>query len=561
MNLCKENLLSTSMTSRNLRVWSTISFIALALLMPLCGCSRNNVRIHTIGDSTMADYEESTTQVRGWGEMFQQFVPQGAEVINHAIPGRSSKSFYDEGSWNNVKKQIRPGDFVFIQFAHNDEKANGEDDPQGRGTAPWSTYRHYLINYVAETRQLGAEPIFVQPIVRRYFSGNCITAKGRHNLSSDKVCDCSDTTLSYTAAMQSVANEFNVRVLDLTSKSCEIVEAYGPIESKKQIFVKADNTHTSAKGAAIFALATAEAFDTLNLWRGTIRRPTILTNPSQFDFGETFVNDTAWCSFDVIDLCDLSTVRPKYLLGSATIHAKVSPGFKIAHTFGAPLQDTLVIDNALSSNIICFFTPTSQGNIEGKIEFWSNDCGNKCRGSISLMGQGRDLKQKHDICLTMPTLRSPVSNDTLSVKLSTISGLKEEDGAFVPTEGFWPAEIDEVSNRYIQIRLTAGSKDIRINKISLKTSGSFCYRMACSLGNDFFQRATMGERHFCSHEAMTSDSYVMLRRIKAGKTLLIRIFPWSLGNCIYDTDDQTQPNSLLERFAVEDLVIEATAVE
>ena len=161
----------------------------------------------------------------------------------------------------------------------------------------------------------------------------------------------------------------------------------------------------------------------------------------------------------------------------------------------------------------------------------------------------------------MPTLRSPVSNDTLSVKLSTISGLKEEDGAFVPTEGFWPAEIDEVSNRYIQIRLTAGSKDIRINKISLKTSGSFCYRMACSLGNDFFQRATMGERHFCSHEAMTSDSYVMLRRIKAGKTLLIRIFPWSLGNCIYVTDDQTQPNSLLERFVVEDLVIEATAVE
>ena len=124
----------------------------------------------------MADYEESTTQVRGWGEMFQQFVPQGVEVINHAIPGRSSKSFYDEGSWNNVKKQIRPGDFVFIQFAHNDEKANGEDDPQGRGTAPWSTYRHYLINYVAETRQLGAEPIFVQPIVRRSFSGNCITA-------------------------------------------------------------------------------------------------------------------------------------------------------------------------------------------------------------------------------------------------------------------------------------------------------------------------------------------------------------------------------------------------
>ncbi|MEE1347416.1 MAG: hypothetical protein U0K36_05990, partial [Bacteroidales bacterium] len=145
-----------------------ITTLIIILLIAFSGCSSHKKRIHLIGDSTMADYEENVTQMRGWGEMFRLFVPEDIIVIDHAKPGRSSRSFYDEGRWNAVKQQIVEGDVVLIQFAHNDEKEQGKDGVDGRGTAPWSTYRSYLKKYINETRRLGATPILVQPIVRRY---------------------------------------------------------------------------------------------------------------------------------------------------------------------------------------------------------------------------------------------------------------------------------------------------------------------------------------------------------------------------------------------------------
>lgn len=85
-------------------------------------------KIHTIGDSTMATYSESTTVTRGWGQMFQQFFTGDITVNNRAKSGASSKSFYEESAyWQSVKKQIEPGDYVIISFAHNDEKNNGCD--------------------------------------------------------------------------------------------------------------------------------------------------------------------------------------------------------------------------------------------------------------------------------------------------------------------------------------------------------------------------------------------------------------------------------------------------
>ena len=86
------------------------------------------IKVHTIGDSTMATYDENTTVTRGWGQMFQQFFTGGLTVNNRAKSGASSKSFYEEVAyWQSVKTQIEPGDYVLIQFAHNDEKNDGMD--------------------------------------------------------------------------------------------------------------------------------------------------------------------------------------------------------------------------------------------------------------------------------------------------------------------------------------------------------------------------------------------------------------------------------------------------
>ena len=152
-----------------------IAAAAVAACTALCVQAR---KVHTIGDSTMATYDPNTTVTRGWGQMFQQFFKGDVTVNNRAKNGASSKSFYKESAyWQSVKKQIEPGDYVLIQFAHNDEKSNGCDGDElkayyqsigdeakanacdYRGTTASGTYKDYLRKYVEETRALGATPV------------------------------------------------------------------------------------------------------------------------------------------------------------------------------------------------------------------------------------------------------------------------------------------------------------------------------------------------------------------------------------------------------------------
>lgn len=159
----------------------------------LVSTSMMAIKVHTIGDSTMATYSESTTVTRGWGQMFQQFFTDAVTVNNRAKSGASSKSFYEEAAyWESVKKQIQPGDYVLIQFAHNDEKNDGMDGDEVkayyesigdqakadatdyRGTTASGTYKEYLRKYVEETRALGATPVLVGAICRKYFTGSTI---------------------------------------------------------------------------------------------------------------------------------------------------------------------------------------------------------------------------------------------------------------------------------------------------------------------------------------------------------------------------------------------------
>ena len=79
--------------------------------------------IHLVGDSTMADKPKLELPERGWGQLFRERVLPTARVENHAVNGRSTKSFIDEGRWQKVVDALKPGDWVIIQFGHNDEKS------------------------------------------------------------------------------------------------------------------------------------------------------------------------------------------------------------------------------------------------------------------------------------------------------------------------------------------------------------------------------------------------------------------------------------------------------
>ena len=214
------------------------------LLLTAVWLTASSFTIHLCGDSTMAEKDLSDGKPeRGWGMMFQNFLdPQAATVINYAQNGRSTKSFIDKGLWDKVYDAIRPGDYVFIEFGHNDAK---ESDPE-RYAAPWGAYQDNLRRFIDETRQKGGTPVLLTPVARRWFKEGKL----------DRECHG-----DYPAAMKAVAEEKGVTLLDITTPTLDWIEGLGD-EASRPYFMhlapgqyacapqgKTDNTHTVASGA------------------------------------------------------------------------------------------------------------------------------------------------------------------------------------------------------------------------------------------------------------------------------------------------------------------------
>jgi lysophospholipase L1-like esterase len=204
----------------------------------------NGFTIFLIGDSTMANKPLiPENPERGWGQMLPPYFKAGVRVENHAMNGRSSKSFRDEGRWQAVENSLKPGDWVIIQFGHNDEK----DKDSTRYSAPFGSFKTNLMQYVLETRAHGANPILATPTARRKFD------------DGGKVVD---THGDYVTAVRQVAAEQGVPLIDLNKRSDELLRREGPELSKKiYIWVTAeeypalpkgrqDDTHFCAFGAS-----------------------------------------------------------------------------------------------------------------------------------------------------------------------------------------------------------------------------------------------------------------------------------------------------------------------
>lgn len=213
------------------------------LLLALVWLSASSFTIHLCGDSTMAEKDLSKgSPERGWGMMFPNFFDEGVSVINYARNGRSTKSFIDKGQWDDVMAALQPGDYVFIEFGHNDAK---ESDPE-RYAAPWGAYQDNLRRFIDETRSKGGIPVLLTPVARRWFK----------EAGLDRNCHG-----DYPAAMKAVAEEKGVTLLDITTPTLDWIESLGD-EASRPYFMhlapgkyacapegKTDNTHTVASGA------------------------------------------------------------------------------------------------------------------------------------------------------------------------------------------------------------------------------------------------------------------------------------------------------------------------
>ena len=204
------------------------SFLATAWLL----CS--SFTIHLMGDSTMAEKDLSKgTPERGWGMMFQNFLDNGAQVINYARNGRSTKSVIDLGEWAKVYEAVQPGDWVFIQYGHNDSKQSDSL----RYAAAYGAYQDNLRAFIEGVRAKGGNPVLLTPVARRWFK----------QAGLDRNCHG-----DYPAAMKQVAEESGTPLLDVTTATLDWLEGLGDEASRPYFMIstgKDDNTHTVACGA------------------------------------------------------------------------------------------------------------------------------------------------------------------------------------------------------------------------------------------------------------------------------------------------------------------------
>ena len=219
----------------------------------------------------MSDYKPAATPKRGWGMYLQVFFNQDSiEVNNRGKSGASTRTFYEtENLWPSVKRQMKAGDYLIIQFAHNDEKCKGEDvymqnaklRAEGkdtltdmRGTEPNTTYKQYLRKFINEAREMGVKPILMSPICRAYFKDGKINEEGRHNLTSERMNELkNEGDKDYVRCMREVAEEMQVPFLDMTERTREMYESEGQEICMKRYFNCGDKTHTGQEGGMLNA--------------------------------------------------------------------------------------------------------------------------------------------------------------------------------------------------------------------------------------------------------------------------------------------------------------------
>ncbi|GGJ00395.1 rhamnogalacturonan acetylesterase RhgT [Alicyclobacillus cellulosilyticus] len=215
------------------------------------------IHVFLAGDSTMATYPPEHAPMAGWGQMFHHCFTNAVEIHNHAVCGRSSKSFLAEGRLEPILQQMQQGDYLFVQFGHNDAKP----DP-ARYADPFTTYQECLAQFLIRFRQQGGQPILLTPVERRSFSEDGLFTS---------------THGDYPDAASQLAMRLNVPVIDLCSLSAKLYVQLGNKRSKR-LFTWLqpgehanypegiqDNTHFNEYGALVIAALVADAIQELQL--------------------------------------------------------------------------------------------------------------------------------------------------------------------------------------------------------------------------------------------------------------------------------------------------------
>lgn len=221
--------------------------------------AKEKITIYLIGDSTVCTQPVSQAPVTGWGTPFASFFDSLVTVENHARGGRSTRTFIEEQRWHTVANAIKPGDYVIMQFGHNDEAK--EAIYRERYTSP-EDYRQNLEKFITETRARQAIPILVTPVSRMKF---------------DKNGKAEETHVAYSKVVKELGLAKKVPVIDLDTRSRQLYDSFGP-EYARLLFNDSpagttpqfpagirDNTHFSEYGARKIAGLALDEMKRLDL--------------------------------------------------------------------------------------------------------------------------------------------------------------------------------------------------------------------------------------------------------------------------------------------------------
>jgi lysophospholipase L1-like esterase len=228
----------------------------LFTLMSFSFSEPGKITVYLIGDSTIAQKETKAFPETGWGMPFQIFFDSTVVVDNRAKNGRSTRTFISENRWDPIYNSLKEGDYVFIQFGHNDESKEKVD----KYTSP-EDYKRNLVRFITETRGKKANPVLLTPVARRkYENGKAV-----------------ETHKAYSALVREVAKEQNTPLIDLDKLSMQLLDKFGE-ENSKLLFLqleagehpnypdgKNDNTHFNELGARKMAQIVLSEIKNLNL--------------------------------------------------------------------------------------------------------------------------------------------------------------------------------------------------------------------------------------------------------------------------------------------------------
>lgn len=563
---------------------------AVAMLLMPATTAVAKKKVHTIGDSTMANYAtDGSTDKRGWAQMLQQFFnTDNVTVNNRGKSGASSKSFYKESAyWPTLVKggsdAMQKGDFLIIQFAHNDEKNGGADgdmvkqyytnkgdntaaaSTDYRGTTASGTFKEYIRKYINEAKAMGVKPIVVAPICRKYFAsdGKSITRNGMHDLG-DKftLCDgtsltegnsvpASDDTYDYVAQARNVAAEYDdVPFIDMTKLTADLYVSYGDDYCTASLFCKGDKTHPAALGATLIARAFAQqlkaqaASETnanlkavLNeLAKEVIVSSEITFNPTTGDMGKAYQGQSIVKEFNV----------SAFGVASGSSMTVTATGGFLLSTDKTNYQTSVTIP-ADGNNIITSIYVRANLNSPGTMTGTMTAVAGSLKSSLQLSAEAISLSGGTETAAVWPLTSSVSANPDclLTAADETLSELSVKQYAAIgtapnartmqlltTTSGKWQAgEIDEVSTRYAQFQVTVPADyKFSADKISYYISGrggsAVSYHAYYSTNKDFSNPVLIDEKVNMTKDAPALVEHSLALQLEEGQSLYVRLYPW-----------------------------------